>query len=328
MVFFRKLIDTLSTIHRSNREAKFKDWESRRIEFVERSNRDRQGRAYTRANASAIIAALAGRGPDASDPDPDQGAHAVANIASVHVPDFVWLSLRGDPKPYKNGYDLGRYRIGDHAPPQALKVREIVDRALPIPSGASPADIYFCATELNGAGVRFYGDVSLVIRKNRVAQGTVVLDRNSYDLVRAPIADRVAANPAASRDRARRAEARQLAGTWGADLGNMATIKVLGELGGGTRRLTTGRISDSVLTDEDYMEVLRIGSFGISDLLEARTSASDAAYETLIGERLQQGPTPRYEALLWRQRRRRADTVLQLANVSSRVVVTMGRVKS
>ena len=89
-----------------------------------------------------------------------------------------------------------------------------------------------------------------------------------------------------------------------------------------------GRISDAVLSDEDYIEVLRIGSFGSSDLHEARVAAGDAAHETLISERLRAGPTPRYDALLWRQRRREADAALQRANVISKVVATTGRVKS
>jgi hypothetical protein len=291
------------------------------------SNGNGLSRGYLIANKDAVKAAVAGRGPDSSNADTDYGARAVANISSTHIPEFVRLSLTGDPKPYKNGYDLKRYRVGDPPPGETLKTREMVDRSLPI-DGKSPEEIYFCAVDLNGVGVRFYGDVSLVIRKDQVNRNTVVLDRNSYDLVRAPIADQIAAEPPNEQDSARRREALRMSGRWEKDLPDIAAIKVLGELGSGVRRLTTGRISDAVLTDEDYIEVLRIGSFGSNDLHEARVAVADAAHETLIGERLRAGPTPRHEALLWRQRRREADAALQRANVISKVVATTGRVKS
>ena len=64
-------------------------------------------------------------------------------------------------EPYKNGYDLGQYRIGEPPPGKSLKSREIVDRALPLQNGQKPNDVYFGAIELNGAGIRFYGDVCL-----------------------------------------------------------------------------------------------------------------------------------------------------------------------
>ena len=60
----------------------------------------------------------------------------------------------------------------------------------------------------------------------------------------------------------------------------------------GERRLTTGQISEAVLDDEDYIEVLKIGSFDVGALQEARVSAADAAAEAQVGAQLQMGPAP------------------------------------
>jgi hypothetical protein len=46
------------------------------------------------------------------------------------------------------------------------------------------------------------------------------------------------------------------------------------------RRLTTGQISAAVLEDEDYLEILKVGSFRPANLQEARVSATDTAAET------------------------------------------------
>jgi hypothetical protein len=304
-----------------------RDWRQRREDVVDAVGRsDPEHRAYATANALAIVDAVTGRGPD-SGTITEGGVHAVANIPAVHVPAFVDLSVARQPdtRPYKNGYDLGRFRIGQ-SPNERLKRREVVDRSLPL-DGTSPADIYFCAAELNGAGIRFYGDVALVLRSDRIKDDTVVLDRNSYDLERAPIVDRINSYPNEKRDAARAAEAKRMSGSWARDLASIAVVKVLQDTQGRVRRLTTGQVSDGVLNDEDYIEILRVDSFATEDLTEARVAAADAALDALTADRVRQGPTPPYEALLWRQRRRRAEAALRRAGVQTRVVTSAGRIK-
>jgi hypothetical protein len=307
------------------REPAQRDWRQRRLDVIRSVGQpDAEREAYANANAQAIVDAVAGFGPDAG-PMKEGGVHAVANVPAVHIPAFVELSLAGDPRPYKNGYDLKRYRVGQQ-PGVELKRREVVDRSLPT-NGTSPADIYFCAAELNGAGIRFYGDIALVLASPRVKGDTIVLDRNSYDVERAPIVDKINNYPEDERDRARSREAERMSGTWARDLQSMAVTKILPDTQGRIRRLTTGQISEGLLSDEDYIEVLLVNSFASTDLTEARVAAPDAALDALTADRVRQGPAPPYEALLWRQRRRRAEAALRKADIQTRVVITAGRMR-
>lgn len=107
----------------------------------------------------------------------------------------------------------------------------------------------------------------------------------------------------------------------------MVALKALQVLGLRTRRYTTGQISEIVRDDEDYMEVLKIGSFGADKLQEARFSAGEAAHDALTGDRLRARPAPRLESLMWRNRRRRAEEALRRRGIRVRVVTTSGRTR-
>ena len=288
---------------------------------------DQEGRKFDLANHRAVIAAVEGRGPDDPRAEPGSGARMVANISAAHVPAFCIAAQANDPKPYKTGYDLGKYRLGGPGSVEKLKTRVMVDQALPLNAGISYDNVYFGAVELNGAGIRFYGDVCLVLSSSALPEDTPILDRNSYDLTRPPISDRINSLPASRQSDARREEAAKLRGSWRNDVGPMAALKVLVPLGRRTRRLTTGQISEGVRDDEDYIEILKNGSFAPRDLQEARFAARDAAHDALIGDRLLSGPTPRLEALVWRYRRARAEIYLRRAGVQVRVVTTSGRAR-
>jgi hypothetical protein len=161
----------------------------------------------------------------------------VVNISSVHIPAFCEASRRRDNRPYKNGYDLGKFRLGSPPPSSEPNLRETVDAALPL-NGARPEDVYFGAVELFGSGIRFYGDVCLVIRKDVVAHDTLVLDRNSFDLISAPLRDRINKSP--SSDKARAEEARKLAQA----------------LGLKRQRYTSGQIAEIIGRSFDRISVL------------------------------------------------------------------------
>jgi hypothetical protein len=271
-------------------------------------------KSYIDANVEAIEKALGGQGPDASVPRADAGARVVFNISASHIPAFCTASRGGDKKPYKNGYDLGKYHVGDKT-----ERRVLVDSSLPIDGGPEAyKHIYFAAAELNGAGVRFYGDFCLVLKPQAVAPATVVLDRNSYDLIRRPLSDR---------KRPFKDIARDLHGHWDVDFPVMATIKILQFRAASHRRLTTGQVSDGLLEDEDYVEVLKIDSFRSADLQEVRTSAADAALGEHLSTRLRTGPVPRMAELLWLVRRRKAEQSLRQESVMVRVVTTTGRIR-
>lgn len=293
---------------------KGRSWAARCDEFMQTLGGSETTRAYHFANMEAVLGAVRGRGPDDDKEMPGAGVHSVANLPSVYVPAFIGASRRGDPKPYLNAYDLPK-PVGER--------RKRVDDALPISHESAPKDIYYCAVDLNGCGIRFFGDVSLVLRET--AAETVVLDRNSYDLERSPLREKILS----ARDvvAARKQQAQALAGRWGSDLGHMIAIKVLGTARTRDRRLTTGMISEALLNDEDYIEVLRYGSFGAGDLLEARVLASDVAADALVGDRTRRGPTPSLAAEVWRDRRRVAETMLADAGVRTCVVTTPGRVR-
>ncbi|WP_077038251.1 hypothetical protein [Pelomonas sp. KK5] len=273
--------------------------------------------AYTHANRDSIARALSGQDPFGSRRDEAAGARMVVSLSSAHVPAFCRASAAGEPRPYLNCHDLA---LSQGRPASEARLR--VDQALPV---ADWRETYFGAVELNGCGIRYYGDVCLVLRQ--VPEDTVVLDRNSFELLRAPIAPGWSERPAADQARACRDILRGWSGRWGSGLAEMAAIKVQRALGPRDRRWTIGQVSQALCDDEDYLEVLRQGSFGAGDLQEARITAEDAAHDALAGNRLLRGPVPRIEALVWRQRRSRAERALREAGVPLHVVTGPGRAR-
>lgn len=283
-----------------------------------------KAKGFAATNHAMVEAVVSGYGPDKKTADAGAGARTVMNISSAHVPSFCTAARNMDPSPYKNGYDLGHYRIG--AKPGDLKTRELVDDALPLDAKETKDQVYFGAVELNGSGIRFYGDICLVLKCDATDSATAVLDRNSYDLVRSPLREEIdeAGGPPGA---ARKNKAAELFGRWEDHLGAMSALKVLKRLGDRERRYTTGQISEALREDEDYMEVLRIGSFGPDSLQEARVSATESAHDALVGDRLTTRPTPRMESLMWRFRRHTAESALRAEDVTLNVVTTAGRTK-
>jgi hypothetical protein len=271
------------------------------------------------ANADMIRRILAGAGPDDKNkPDPARGARVAVNIAAVHVPAFCSSA-------YKNTYDLKTTQPLTQIPPNTeIPPRTLVDDVLTAVTGTAAEKIYFCAVEVNGAGIRFYGDICFILKGAVANPDTVVLTSNSYDLVRPPITP--------SGQKPDLATLKQyvgkIAGLWRADMPYMATLKTIASRAIMERRLTTGQISAAVLDDEDYLEVLKIGSFDVTNLQEARVSAADTAAEVQIGELLRLGPSPSLAELQWRKHRRAAVKALQRHGVRTRTVTTSGRIRT
>ena len=289
----------------------------------ERKNRVGQGpktaAPMRTANADMIERVADGAGPNKLARDPALGARAVANIPAVHVPAFC-------KEGYKNAYDLEaeqRIRLGNKAPTPS-PLRKLVDDVLSKIVAVEGKKIYFLAVEVNGTGIRFYGDICLVLAKGRIAANAVVLTCNSYDLARAPLMP-----PGASPSQAVMTDAaRTIWGRWKRDLANMCVLKVFDLRPDALRRFTTGQVSETILQDEDYLEVLRVGAFKTSALQEARVSVADAALETRIGEQLRGGPCPNLAELQWRKHRKAALKALGEAGIATRVVTTAGRVRA
>lgn len=301
---------------------------------------------YDRANAEAVAQVVRGMGPDDSDPKAGAGARIVFNMACAHVPAFCERSLAGQGSPYQNAYDLKRqeYFPNVASAPRPLTRREEVDKALEHATGLKGPEIYFGAVETSGTGVRFYGDMCLVLSTMPILSATStganaaatpdecwLLDRNSYDVLRPP------AKAAIEGEMKRRGltfevacgqQMRQWLGTLTNDLVRVATEKVKDILPNVRRRWTGGRISEAILQDEDYFEVLHKGSFGANDLLEVRVSAADAAAESDIANRERAGEAPALHEVEWRQQRREARNALVESNVAIRVITTPGRLKA
>ena len=205
----------------------------------------------------------------------------------------------------------------------------MVDSALSALHNLAKEAIYFAAIEFNGCGVGFYGDCCLVLRDDITELATIVLDRNSYDLIRAPLKDDIAAATAlgCSEAQARQEAAWEHAGRLSDDLAAIATIQVLESRPAVKRLMTTGSVSEGVLNDEDYIEVLRPASFGIGEVREVRFAPADVALDERIRSRSMVGQVPSQAELLWRERRRSAEARLHGTNTAIRVVTTVGRTK-
>ena len=309
-------------------------WQELCDELIDRlaSGGDRQ-KAYRNADAEMIRRTTRGQGPDSDSAKPEAGVRVVYNIPAVHVPALVAAgALSKKNRPFKNRYDLGKgggqiVRLGE-APPKDIDVRGWVDAAVGALAGKRDgSNLYYGAAELNGAGMRYYGDICLVLKPAVIDSDTLVLYRNSFDLARAPIADRIKSKPETSWAKCTINEAREFEDRWEADLASMVACKALDGGRWGERRITTGAISDGLLNDEDYLEVVRTCSFGWQELEEARVAAADAGAEGRIADRLKQGPSPTQTELLWRHRRRYADQALKEKGVRTRIVVTAGRAR-
>jgi hypothetical protein len=295
------------------------------------SNKELEG--YRRADADMIRSTLRGYGPHSSKQKSEAGARAVYNLSAAHVPAIVAAgATTASNRPFKNRYDL-RAMLGQ-ATPSPRPLRERVDDAIgQLIKQTDGRDLYYGAAEVNGAGIRYYGDICLVLKPSTVAADTLVLDRNSFDLGCEPIRSRITMAGTAPRPQAdwpaeTAKQARELEGRWDKDLADMAIYKILDGSKNVQRRLTTAPISDGVLSDEDYLEVVRLGSFGADELEEARISAADAGADGRIADRLMRGPSPSLAELQWRHRRRLADQALATKRVRTRIVATNGRARS
>ena len=301
----------------------FPDWHRRLDETLAALQGDAAQQAFLRANGQSVGRALTGAPVDGGGPRPGAGSCVVVNMASAHVPSFTAQGAT-----YKNCYDLDRERVGEH--PKTSAKRLAVDTALEALHGRAKEDIYFAAVEFNGCGVGFYGDCCLVLREDAIAGHTLVLDRNSYDLVREPLQTDIAARAAEQGltiADARADLAAEHAGILSQDLAEMAAIKVLEARRPTTRLLTTGMISDGVLEDEDYLEVQVDVTFSVGAVREARLTPADVALDERIHGRSINGRAPSHAEMLWRSRRRQAEARLEALGVPVRVVTTTGRIK-
>jgi hypothetical protein len=209
---------------------------------------------------------------------------------------------------YKNAYERP-VLMGHEVGPS--KTRRRVDALLGL-TGEAAKKIYFGAVALGGTGVRFYGEYCMALRPSTT--NLKLLDRNSYDLIKPPLANRVRNSSFVNR----------LKGSW-SDLGEMLVLKVMPKLEAGNRLVTSGTVSEAVLQDEDFIEVHRTGTFGPIELEEVREAPQDAALESDIRTKHDRGHLPTGAELLFVARRWRAQELMLERQVRPRMVVSVGR---
>ncbi|WP_187429883.1 hypothetical protein ROLI_018120 [Roseobacter fucihabitans] len=281
---------------------------------------------YRIANIEVIRDTLAGQGPHRTVADPEQGMRVVFNISAKNA--LAFLDVQSG-KPGRGAY-LNR-RAAARVVGQPLKgstIRDRVDDVLAdiAPGTLSAQNAHYGAMELNGTGMAYFGDICLVLKTAAVPQNTLTLLRNSYDLTVAP----VVANLYVPGDRTRTHKravrrVREWAGLWSQDVPDMAVVKLLQHAPPSERRLTTGQISDRLLEDEDYIEVVLAAGFTPADVHEIRLSAQDVAKQGHIADALTRGPVSSVCDLLWRHRRRAVQALAQRSGMRCRVVTATGR---
>lgn len=290
-------------------------WSARVDRWVARADSDQK--LFRQANKVMVERALDGRPRDGVSRNQAYGLRAVINVAAAHVPDV----LRNG---YRNCYDNKLVPIGSK-PARVSRTRERIDGVIAqLVPGSSKEQLYFAAVELNGSGVRFYGDVCLVVRPSEFDEDAVVLDRNSYDLARPPLAPKDGKDV----DELLR-KAHTIAGTR-ADVPAMATLKIFDGSGDRGRLVTVGQVSQGMVEDEDYIEVplARPGNrLSARHFERGRLSAADVALDARIADEAANGPTPDLVDLLWRERRRRAAKALREEGVPLSTVVSQGRLR-
>ena len=296
------------------------NWTKRLANTVLESTSYSHLRAFAQANADAVQSVLR----------TTQGTRVrvVVNISSAHVPSFCDRTKANLYPAYLNTYDLekAKARAGASPPASHWKPREVVDHALAGIHGKPMEEMYFAAADLNGTGVRFYGDVTLVLHADEVEETTLVLDRDSYDVLMPPYSTVVDAfRGHATRQYVRRLILGWLSGRWSADLPLIGATKVLGLTGARNRRFTTGQIAQALLDDEDYVEVIRHRSFDATCLDSARVSIDDVAIEADIDRRSASKRPPSHLEALWLLQRRDADNALAKAGVPRKVIIHRGR---
>lgn len=239
---------------------------------------------------------------------PDAGLRAVVNIGAAAL-----LALLPDNR-YLNVYD--RPLVGT-ARPQPSPDRLEVDGRI----GIDAEHTYFAAVALGGAGMRYYGDYCMVLEPRLVDDDTQLLDRDSYDLLLAPLAGIDAANPAS------RLVVDRIRGSWGPDLRAMVLMRVLPELVHQPRLVTSGTISATVLRDQEFIEVqLELAdSFTLDDVEEVRESPDEVAVEMRLRARQGVGQKLPVVAWQWLQRRELVSRGLDAIGKRTRVVTAHGQ---
>jgi hypothetical protein len=232
----------------------------------------------------------------------ESGLRVVINITA-----HALLSFLAERR-YRNLYESP---IIGGARRQVSPERQRVDTLLELDP---PVQFYFGAVALGGTGVRFYGEYCMVLHPSEIDRATQVFDRDSYDLLLPPLVSQPEED----------AIAKRLRGTW-SDVVDMLTLKLLPELRGSRRLVTTGTVSEMILRDQEFVEVHKRGPIRPDSIEELRQSPDEVAIEACIAARSVAGFPPTGVELRWLQRREEVVRALEAEGVAYRIVTLHGR---
>jgi hypothetical protein len=238
---------------------------------------------------------------------PESGLRVVLNISAHAL--LAFLAERRYRKLYEHPV-IGGVRRG----PSPERVQ--VDQRLGF--GADARHYYFGAVALGGTGVRFYGEYCMVLKPDAVDSESQILDRDSYDLLLPPLSN---ALPDVA------AIVRMLQGRWTADAIDMLTLKLLPEVRGAHRLITTGTVSEMILHDQEFVEVhlRKPGAFSPDSIEEVRQSPDEVAIEARILARSNAGFPPTAVEVRWLNQREHVVSALETEGMQYRVVTLHGR---
>ena len=264
----------------------------------------------------------------------ENGARAVANVSPTTLLAFLKSGQ------YYNTHDLvdpnrtaagNAPRLGSSPSKKRRSVDTLISNNPPINDkrGVIPIEkFYFTAMTINGEGIRYYGSHGLVLRRDADAMkdNPRLIDRNSYDF-RAPPLQNEIKKDAGDDFTGKSPIVAGLQGTWEDDLSDMVAMRLL-ELGiTDSRRLTTGIISDEVLQDEDYTEVILLQSFVPKEIEEVRISADSAALEAKLRTRKTMGQPLTRPEQTWLDHCNDVRSELESHNIPLLTITTSGRVR-
>jgi len=253
---------------------------------------------------------------DGRDPFVDGNLHLVRQIMEhaesglrvvINISAHALLSFLAERR-YRNLYEspvIGGVRR------QVSPERQRVDTLLDL---APPDQFYFGAVALGGTGVRFYGEYCMVLHSSEIDAQTQVFDRDSYDLLLPPLSDQPSDASIVT----------MLRGVWG-DVVDMLTLKLLPDLRGSTRLLTTGTVSEMILRDQEFVEVHKKGAITPDSIEELRQSPDEVAIEARIAARSAAGFPPTAMELRWLHRREEVVRALERSRLPYRIVTLHGR---
>lgn len=185
-----------------------------------------------------------------------------------------------------------------------------------------PQDFYFCAMATDGVGMRAYGEYCAVIKPDDCLRHiTRVADRDSYDLLVAPLRGYLVAR--ASGGRQHKLISRLMSRLHDGSCQTMLAVKVLQRSTGAPRRLTAGTVAEALLDDEDYCEAYHRGKIGLDSLQELRENPADMVFENDVTQRFRGGEAFAPAEMMWARRRQLIRAELQRCGLA-RVVADDG----